>query len=74
MTAHANLLKRLPVQAKRGWNITMYVYNLIFVVIGDLIKSFEQTIQDECLHKNPENRPTVSSLLTDRIFKYVSFL
>ncbi|XP_060580541.1 protein-associating with the carboxyl-terminal domain of ezrin-like isoform X2 [Ruditapes philippinarum] len=36
--------------------------------LGDLTKSFEQRIQEECLHKNPKHRPSVSSLLTDRIF------
>ncbi|XP_045201253.2 protein-associating with the carboxyl-terminal domain of ezrin-like isoform X2 [Mercenaria mercenaria] len=36
--------------------------------LGDLTKTFELRIQDECLHSDPRNRPKACSLLTDRLF------
>lgn len=36
--------------------------------LGDLTKTFELRIQDECLHSDPRRRPTAKSLLSDRLF------
>ncbi|XP_013419162.1 protein-associating with the carboxyl-terminal domain of ezrin-like [Lingula anatina] len=39
------------------------------VDLGDLTKTFELRIQDEFLHQDPRQRPHVSSLLQDRLFR-----
>ncbi|KAL4219245.1 Protein-associating with the carboxyl-terminal domain of ezrin [Mactra antiquata] len=36
--------------------------------LGDLTKTFELRIQDECLNSDPKQRPSAQSLLSDRIF------
>lgn len=36
--------------------------------LGDLRKTFELRIQDECLHADPRKRPKVHSLMCDRLF------
>lgn len=39
------------------------------VSTGDLTKTFELRVQDECLNSDPSQRPHMSSLLQDRLFK-----
>ncbi|XP_052790059.1 protein-associating with the carboxyl-terminal domain of ezrin-like isoform X2 [Mya arenaria] len=36
--------------------------------LGELIKTFELRIQDECLDEEPRKRPKMASLLNDRLF------
>ncbi|XP_071097282.1 protein-associating with the carboxyl-terminal domain of ezrin-like isoform X2 [Haliotis cracherodii] len=38
--------------------------------LGDLTKTFELLVQDECLNVDPEQRPRVQSLLNDRMFRH----
>ncbi|XP_046583622.1 protein-associating with the carboxyl-terminal domain of ezrin-like isoform X2 [Haliotis rubra] len=38
--------------------------------LGDLTKTFELLVQDECLNVDPEQRPTVQTLLNDRMFRH----
>ena len=35
---------------------------------GDMTKTFELRIQDECLSPDPRKRPKIESLLNDRLF------
>ncbi|XP_067662421.1 protein-associating with the carboxyl-terminal domain of ezrin-like [Haliotis asinina] len=38
--------------------------------LGDLTKTFELLVQDECLNVDPEQRPKVQTLLEDRMFRH----
>ncbi|XP_033762729.1 protein-associating with the carboxyl-terminal domain of ezrin-like [Pecten maximus] len=37
--------------------------------LGDMTKTFELRIQDECLHPDPKARPKLETLLNDRLFR-----
>ncbi|KAK3087793.1 hypothetical protein FSP39_010623 [Pinctada imbricata] len=37
--------------------------------LGDLIKTFELRIQDECLNPDPRQRPKLTSLMDDQLFR-----
>ncbi len=40
-----------------------------FITLGEMTKTFELRIQDECLNPDPKQRPLLGSLLQDRLFR-----
>ena len=43
--------------------------NMIQFFLGDLTKTFELRIQDEFLSPDPKERPKLSAILVDRLFR-----